>query len=57
MAVVDDFYIGRTHIRVHDDYFCRSEEIPVILERISRNASLALQAETVRKAQEKDETA
>lgn len=51
MAVVDDFYIGRTHIRVHDDDFCKPEEIPLILERLSKLASAALQAEAIRKAQ------
>ncbi len=56
MAVIDDFYIGKTRIIVTDDYFCKDEDIPVIIDRISKNASRAFQAEAYRKALE-DKTA
>lgn len=51
MAVVEDYYIGNTHIIINDDYFCPPEEIPKILDRIGKKASQALAAATWEKEQ------
>lgn len=43
--VVEDYYIGRTHIRICDDY-CRDqtpEQAQAILDRIAARALIALQ--------------
>lgn len=49
MAIIDDCYIGKTHIIVRDNYRCKPEEIPIILDRMSKIASRALYAEALKK--------
>lgn len=44
--VVEDFYIGKTHVQICDDY-CRNKtraEVDEILARIARNAQVAFAA-------------
>ncbi len=50
MAVVEDFYIGNTHVRIHDDY-CKDktpEDVQKILERIARKTLKPLQQSMMR---------
>jgi hypothetical protein len=42
--IAEDFYIGRTHIRICTDCCCKREEVPVILERIAGHALEAFAA-------------
>lgn len=42
MAIFKDFYIGKTHIILRDDDCYKPEEIPAVLEDISRMASIAI---------------
>jgi hypothetical protein len=57
MAVVDDFYIGKTHITVTDDYRCKPEEVPALLDKMSKIASRAFMDDAIRKAKLADKTA
>lgn len=35
VAIVKDYYVGNTHIRVHDDYCLKTkEEVDAVLKRI-----------------------
>jgi len=50
--VVEDFYIGKTHVQICDDY-CRGKtraEVDEILARIARYAQMALAAAAEQKA-------
>lgn len=44
--VAQDFYIGRTHVRIATDYCRPREEVPEILQRIARNAQRAFMAQS-----------
>jgi len=53
MAVVRDFYIGNTHIKINDEY-CRNktkEEVDAILERIADITMPYMQAEELRRCE------
>lgn len=43
--VAQDFYIGKTHVRIATDYCRPREEVPEILQRIARNAQRAFAAQ------------
>lgn len=54
MAIVRDFYMGKTHVMI-DDTYCRDktpEEVQEILDRIAANAFRAINAAHYRKMQE-----
>ena len=44
--VVNDYFIGKTHVCIHDDHCCKSEDIPTIMNRLVKTATKALQSET-----------
>ena len=49
--VVEDYYIGHTHVRICDDY-CRDktpEQVREILDRIAKNAIRHLSAAEIKK--------
>jgi len=54
MAVIMDYYIGPTHIIVHDDCAVSAEEVPAILKRIGENASRALLAAAIQEEKAKE---
>jgi hypothetical protein len=56
MAVVQDYYIGATHIIICDDSLIHKDEIPALLKHMGEKASRALYLEANAKANE-DETA
>lgn len=43
--VVQDFYIGHTHVRIATDYCRPREEVPEILRRIAKDAQRAFAAQ------------
>lgn len=57
MAVIADYYHGKVHLIIKCSNPLTEEEKEVILERIGRNASRALQAEANRKAALEEKTA
>lgn len=53
--VVQDFYIGNTHVRIATDYCRPREEVPEILQRIARNAQRAFAAQYIAEQRKKNE--
>ena len=48
--IVEDFYIGNTHIQIADNSCVAPEEVDAILERIARQVQPVLVAQMMRKA-------
>ncbi len=55
--VAQEFYIGKTRVRIATDYCRPKEEVDGILQKIARDAQRAFAAQSARERLETDEAA